>query len=236
MLANWRLPAACLAMITMLMTVGCGGGDEGTPAAINGPEQGDAKPAADPATGNAEDPASDPQHPMVVLETSLGKITLQLDQQKAPITVDNFLQYVESGHYDGTIFHQLIKDQPKVVIGGAFTADRQEKPTHTSIYCEAHNGLSNRRGTIAMAREPGNVHSATSYFFINLSDNQEELDHKDRTPEGYGYCVFGEVVDGIDVLDKILEVQVEDRPEFERTPVEDITIDSAYRPEQNPVR
>ncbi|HUT10696.1 MAG TPA: peptidylprolyl isomerase [Thermoguttaceae bacterium] len=229
MRANWKLPVACLATITLLMTAGCGGDDEGTPAAINGPQGEGTQADTDPAGESVEEPLPDPKHPLVVLETSLGKITLQLDRQNAPITVDNFLQYVETGHYDGTIFHQLIKDQPKVVIGGAFTADRKEKPARTSIYCEAHNGLSNRRGTVTMARQPGNVHSATSYFFINLSDNQEELDHKDRTPEGYGYCVFGEVVDGMDVLDKILEVEVEDLPEFERAPVEDITIDAAYR-------
>jgi len=229
MRANWKLPVACLAMITMLLTTGCGGGDEGTPTAINGPDAENQQADNDSATETAEEPAPDPKHPLVVLETSLGKITLQLDQEKAPITVDNFLQYVESGHYNGTIFHQLIKDQPKVVIGGAFTPDRKEKPARTPIYCEAHNGLSNRRGTIAMARQPGNVHSATSYFFINLSDNHEELDHKDRSPEGYGYCVFGKVADGMEVLDQILAVEVEDLPDFERTPVETITIDSAYR-------
>ncbi|NOZ79710.1 MAG: peptidyl-prolyl cis-trans isomerase [Acidobacteria bacterium] len=138
-------------------------------------------------------------HPRVVLETSMGKIVIELDPVKAPKTVANFLQYVRAGFYDGTIFHRVI---PGFMIqGGGFTPDMKQKKTRGPIANEAANGLKNLRGTIAMART-SRVDSATSQFFINLVDNGF-LDHRDNSASGFGYCVFGHVVKGMDVVDAI---------------------------------
>ena len=135
----------------------------------------------------------------VRLETSHGIITIELDEKAAPLTCQNFLNYVNDGFYDGTIFHRVIKGF--MIQGGGLTADMQKKATKDSIGNEADNGLKNKRGTIAMARtrEP---HSATAQFFINTVDNFS-LDHKGKTPQGWGYCVFGKVVDGMEVVDAI---------------------------------
>lgn len=138
----------------------------------------------------------------VVLETSLGAITLRLYTDKAPISVKNFLEYVDSGFYAGTIFHRVI---PGFMIqGGGLTAQMVEKPTKAPIKNEAGNKVSNKRGTIAMART-GVVDSATSQFFINVVDNQR-LDQRSPDPAGFGYAVFGEVTSGMDVVDKIRNV------------------------------
>ena len=135
----------------------------------------------------------------VVIETNYGEITVELDDEKAPLSVANFLAYVDSGHYNGTIFHRVIKDF--MIQGGNFTADMAPKQTGAPIKNEAGNGLRNLRGTIAMART-GVVDSATSQFFINLKDNGF-LDHKDTSIRGYGYAVFGKVIEGMEVVDKI---------------------------------
>ncbi len=141
-------------------------------------------------------------HPRVLLHTSLGDIVLRLDRERAPVTVDNFLRYVREGHYDGTLFHRVI---PGFVIqGGGYDRDFRRRPTHAPIRNEADNGLRNRRGTIAMARTM-DPHSATAQFFINLADNAF-LDHRDRSPAGWGYAVFGEVVQGMDVVERIARV------------------------------
>lgn len=142
-------------------------------------------------------------HPRVRMQTSMGDIVLELDAEKAPRSVENFLRYVREGFYDGTIFHRVIAGF--VIQGGGFTADYNKKPTHAPILNEADNGLRNERGTIAMARtfEP---HSATSQFYINLKDNAF-LDHKNATPRGFGYAVFGHVVKGMDVVDAIARVE-----------------------------
>lgn len=135
----------------------------------------------------------------VQFETIMGSITLELDDKNAPVTVANFLEYVKSGHYVNTIFHRVI---PSFMIqGGGFTADMIQKATNAPIKNEAGNGLSNKRGTIAMART-SIVDSATCQFFINTVDN-DFLDHTSNTPSGFGYCVFGKVVEGMDVVDKI---------------------------------
>ncbi len=137
--------------------------------------------------------------PVVVLETNMGSITLELNAEKAPITVKNFLAYVERGHFNGTIFHRVIPDF--MIQGGGFDREMEEKPTEAPIKNEAGNGLKNERGTIAMART-GVVDSATAQFFINVKDN-EFLNHRQPTPEAFGYCVFGKVTKGLDVVDKI---------------------------------
>lgn len=141
-------------------------------------------------------------NPRVLLSTSLGDMTLELDTDKAPSSTTNFLDYVTSGHFDGTIFHRVI---PGFMIqGGGFTTDMIQKPTKSPIANEADNGLKNTRGSVAMART-SDPNSATSQFFINVIDNVF-LDHKAKTPQGWGYAVFGKVVDGFEVMDKIVQV------------------------------
>lgn len=137
----------------------------------------------------------------VQLTTSQGDIVIQLDAAKAPKTVDNFLQYVKSGHYDGTVFHRVIQDF--MIQGGGFSADMAEKATRAPIPLESRNGLNNDRGTVSMARTP-NPNSATAQFFINVKDNAF-LDAA-RSPDGNGYAVFGKVISGMDVVDKIRAV------------------------------
>ena len=139
----------------------------------------------------------------VLMETSMGTITLELDAAKAPETVRNFVDYAASGHYDGTIFHRVIDGF--MIQGGGFTKDMNQKPTRAPIRNEAMNGLKNARGTIAMARTMV-VDSATSQFFINLVDN-DVLDFTTPTPQGFGYAVFGRVTDGMDVVDAIAKAK-----------------------------
>lgn len=145
---------------------------------------------------------ADTMAPLILLETSMGKITLELDPQAAPKTTRNFAHYVENGFYDGTIFHRVIKGF--MIQGGGLTPDMQKKSTQAPIPNEAFNGLKNTRGTIAMARTM-DPHSATSQFFINTVDNTF-LNHRSKTGQGWGYCVFGKVVEGMDVVDKIENV------------------------------
>jgi peptidyl-prolyl cis-trans isomerase B (cyclophilin B) len=163
----------------------------------------------------------------VVLQTSAGKITLELDPKASPLTVENFLHYVERGHYDQTIFHQVVDGY--VLVGGSYDASLQEKPADATIRNEAHNGVSNARGTVAMARSPEAIDSSTRQFFINLANNSELLDHKGSEPEQYGYCVFGRVVEGLEVCDKIAKGSVHTRDSFEMLPVETVMIESARR-------
>lgn len=138
----------------------------------------------------------------VKLDTSLGPITIQLDPVKAPETSKNFVTYVKEGHYDGTIFHRVIAGF--MAQGGGFTETFKQKPTHPPIKNEADNGLKNKRGTIAMART-ADPNSATAQFFINYKDNAF-LDYSSATPQGWGYAVFGEVVDGMNVVDEMAKI------------------------------
>ncbi len=156
----------------------------------------------------------------VSLTTSLGDIILELDPKKAPNTVENFITYVKSGHYDGTIFHRVIEDF--VIQGGGLDENMQEKPTRGSIQNEANNKLSNLLGTIAMARTP-EPHSASAQFFINTNDNAF-LDFNKETDDGWGYCVFGKVVEGYEIVEQIEEVDTTSREGFQDVPVEVITI------------
>ncbi len=154
------------------------------------------------------------------IETSMGSITLELDAAKAPVTVKNFCDYAKGGHYNGTIFHRVIDGF--MIQGGGFTAAMDQKPTNAPIKNEATNGLSNARGTIAMARTQV-VDSATSQFFINLTDNTF-LDHRAPDPRGFGYAVFGKVTDGMDVVDKIAKVKTRSVGYYENVPEEAVTI------------
>ncbi len=159
----------------------------------------------------------------VLLQTNKGDITLSLDATKAPKTVANFLQYVKSGHYDGTIFHRVIDNF--MIQGGGMTVGLKQKSTLAEIENEANNGLKNLRGTVAMARtnEP---HSASSQFFINLSDN-DFLNHTAPSAQGWGYAVFGEVSDGMDVVDVIRKVKTGNAGFHQDVPAEDVTIEKA---------
>ena len=156
----------------------------------------------------------------VTMETSMGTITLELDDTKAPATVANFVQYAKDGHYDGTIFHRVIDGF--MIQGGGFTKDMNQKETREPIRNEAMNGLKNLRGTIAMARTMV-VDSATSQFFINLVDNAF-LDFQNPTPQGFGYAVFGKVVDGMDVVDQIAKVKTGFSGPHQNVPEEAIVI------------
>ncbi len=160
---------------------------------------------------------------MIKLNTNFGSITLELYADKAPATVENFITYVKDGFYNGTIFHRVISGF--MIQGGGMEPGMQEKQTREPIKNEADNGLSNERGTIAMARtmEP---HSASAQFFINVSNNTF-LDHRSQTPDGWGYTVFGKVVDGMDVVDKIKAVETGNAGYHQDVPVEDIIIESA---------
>lgn len=160
---------------------------------------------------------------MVKLHTRFGVITLELDAEKAPETVKNFLAYVEAGHYDGTIFHRVIKDF--MVQGGGMLPDMSQKPTRATVKNEANNGLKNDRGTIAMARtsEP---HSASAQFFINTVDN-DFLNFRSETTQGWGYAVFGKVIEGMDVVDQIRAVKTGRSGYHSDVPVEPVVIDKA---------
>ena len=163
-------------------------------------------------------------NPIVVLETSAGNITIELLKPRAPASVENFLQYVRDGHYDGTIFHRVIRGF--MIQGGGMTRDLQEKPTRAPIKNEATNGLKNTRGSVAMART-FQVRSATSQFFINTADNGS-LDHRGMTPDQYGYAVFGKVTGGMDVVDTIEGTKTHTTRGFDDVPVEPIVIKRAY--------
>jgi len=159
----------------------------------------------------------------ITLETSMGTFTIELDAEKAPATVENFLGYVNDGFFDETIFHRVI---PNFMIqGGGFRSGMVQKETQESIKNEADNGLSNERGTIAMART-NDPHSATAQFFINLKDNTF-LDHTSASTEGWGYCVFGKVSEGMEVVDKIAGVSTGNEAGHTDVPLEAVTITRA---------
>ena len=160
---------------------------------------------------------------IVTLTTSLGAIELQLDAGSAPDTVSNFIAYVEGGHYDGILFHRVI---PNFMIqGGGMRAGLVENPTRAPIENEADKGLKNLRGTIAMARTQ-DPHSATAQFFINLKDNSF-LDHTEKSPAGWGYAVFGQVISGMDVVDQIASVETGSVGYHEDVPIDDVIIEHA---------
>jgi len=243
-----RLAAALVAVAAGLLAAagGCGAKTEAekeaSAAAISGGPQTPA--VAEPsATGKSEAgkgaatestraasparSAPDAMHPVVLIQTTLGDIKVVLDRENASMTVDNFLAYVASGHYDGTIFHQVLKDY--VIIGGGFTPELVQKPTRSPVYNEARNGQKNVRGAIAMVRPPDQPHWGTCQFFINVTDNPN-LDHEGETPDKFGYCVFGHVApESMPVVDRIASVPVTDRPNFERIPIEPVVIRAIKR-------
>ena len=157
---------------------------------------------------------------MIVLHTSHGDITLELDPENAPVSVANFVEYVRAGHYDNTIFHRVIDGF--MIQGGGMGPGMKQKPTRAPIANEAVNGLKNKRYTVAMART-ADPHSATAQFFINVGDN-DFLDHKGPSPQGWGYCVFGRVSAGQDVVDRIKRVATADSGFHQNVPKEDVVI------------
>ena len=185
--------------------------------------------AADTTIAAAEAPAPEPEQAketdMVIIKTTLGDIKVKLAADKAPLTVANFLAYADAKHYDGTIFHRVIDGF--MIQGGGFDANMRQKPTKAPIKNEAANGLQNKRGTLAMART-AIVDSATSQFFINVKDNGF-LDFRAPNPQGFGYCVFGEVVEGLDVVDQIKGVRTTTKAGMSDVPLETVEILSVTR-------
>nr|MBL8455539.1 peptidyl-prolyl cis-trans isomerase [Zoogloeaceae bacterium] len=159
----------------------------------------------------------------VKLHTNHGEIVIELDAERAPETVKNFLAYVEAGHYDNTVFHRVI--DRFMIQGGGFEPGMTQKPTRSPIKNEADNGLKNTTGTIAMARTQ-DPHSATAQFFINVADN-DFLDHRAPTAQGWGYCVFGSVIEGADVVNKIRTVKTGSKGFHQDVPAEDVVIERA---------
>jgi len=247
---TWKSLVVCSMVGGLLSLAGCNSGSEGNAeanvaatGAAGGESGGSGGVGAGEDTPGAlgagsvgsglSDPAPAAPPPTVVIDTSLGAITIELDKEKAPVTVNEFLKYVESGFYDGTIFHQVWKGA--VILGGSFTEDLTEKPAGTPILNEATNGLKNLRGTIAMAREPNVINSATCQFFINVMDNPnydyQPGAEQSLNAENYGYCVFGRVTEeSMAVVDKIADVEVRDQPpDFERIPVQTVLIKSVRK-------
>lgn len=171
-----------------------------------------------PAPAPAPQPA--PGNPLVVIETSEGPIVAELFKDRAPVSVENFLQYVREGHYPGTIWHRVVPGY--VIQGGGYTAELVERATHPPIQNEATNGLSNRRATLAMARTR-QARSATSQFYINLVNNPS-LDHRGFAPDDFGYAVFGRVLEGMAVVDRIAAVRTTSRDGMETVPVTPVLI------------
>ena len=164
-------------------------------------------------------------HPVVVMETSMGTIEIELYPDKAPKTVENFLSYVKDKYFDGTIYHRVINNF--MIQGGGFTTDLKEKETKPAVINEADNGLKNSLGTIAMART-NDPNSATSQFFINVKDN-DFLNFTSKTPQGWGYCVFGKVVNGMDVVNKIKSVKTGTKQFFthgQNAPFQDVPMET----------
>ena len=217
-------------LLTIAPMAGCGGNSKENPdkdgSVAKTSNNNDDEPTAEGKTPSQR--ADDEKHPRINIETSLGNIVVRLDAEKAPLTVNNFMRYVNEGFYNDTLIHEVRPGY--AVICGTYDENLTAKPTHGTIYNEARNGLKNVRGTLAMARSEG-IDSATSAFFINLADNSSWMDHKGEKPEEYGYCVFGEVVDGMDVAERISKVKVhkttdKNNESLEQCPVEPVIIRS----------
>ena len=230
----WWCGLTLMLAATLTASLGCGGGEEG---ATNTPtdkpettaETDNTTPRVTPTVGTDEPSpfnntpkAATITNPVVIFRTSHGEITVELDAKNAPVTVDNFLaNYVERGFYNDTIFHYV---ESGMIVGGGYNTENELKETRSPIRCEADNGGSNQRGTLAMARAPDLIHSATSQFFFNMADNSS-FDHQSTdSAETYGYCVFGKVTGGMAVLDKIAGVATNETEISPKVPVEPVVI------------
>ena len=230
-----------LSLLASAAMVGCSGGETGVTANIEAggeatTETGGETPTVTNPVGVGDSPFAEAQrqpapseadlHPIVVFQTSLGAVKVKLDAKNAPFTVDNFLQnYVERGHYNDTIFHYV--DGQSIAVGGGYDTQGNLKAARAEIPSEAHNGLKNTKGTIAMARAADYAHSATCQFFFNLQDNAAFDFQSPDSSETYGYCVFGEVVEGWDVVEKIAAVPVRETEISPKIPAEPVVIKSA---------
>ena len=213
---------ASIIMVGLAAAIPALGGEE------KGEQETQATPQAESKTGEEAPAEAAPKekaavNPMVLLETNYGNITLELFSKEAPMSVENFLSYVKDGFYDNTVFHRVVKGF--VLQAGGMTEDMAQKKQKDAIKNEATNGLSNKRGTISMARTSA-INSGTSHFFVNLVDNAR-LDHKGKEPATYGYAVFGKVADGMDVVDKIAEVKVTTKGRHENVPADPVIIKKA---------
>jgi peptidyl-prolyl cis-trans isomerase A (cyclophilin A) len=207
---------------------GCGQSDAGNaPAAASNNNDSNVTVAPGKSVAASQPTkAMDSKFPEVVLETTLGPITLKLNAEKAPLTVGNFLNYVDRGHYNGTIVHEVHKNF--IALLGGFTDNLKERHGDFPIRNEAANGLENKRYTVAMARLPNSIDSATTHFFINLNDNKN-LDHSGKDPEKFGFCVFGEVIAGREIVDQLNTIATSSKQEFPSLPTATIAVQNAKR-------
>lgn len=225
-----RWPYWCATLLLAAWLPSCGGGDDSDSAGSES-AAGETAPAEtetssmETETSAPESPSdlATPGAPVVLMRTSVGDIQIEFYPQEAPESVDNFIRYVEDGHFDGTIFHRVVRGF--VIQGGGFTAEMEEKDTREPIPNEAQNGLRNMRGTLSMART-GDPHSATSQFFVNTKDNAV-LDHTGTTMRGWGYAVFGKVISGMDAVDRIEASPVVSRAGHNDVPETPIVVESA---------
>lgn len=226
--SRWMWFASIGGTTLLFCALGCSRG-----APVTSPVEATSQPAATTlvtASSNAKSqPApAKPANPIVVLHTTAGDVKLELFADKSPQTVDNFLlNYATSGFYDQTVFHHV--EAGMMLIGGGYTADMQAKPARTPIFNESRNGVSNRRGTVAMIRDPESPHSATSQFFINLADNLDFDFKAGEADDVLGYCVFGQVVAGLDVIDHIAKMPTTAIGEFAKVPSPSVAIQSVER-------
>ena len=216
-----------LCLLTVALAVGCSSSEppaeeEPPPEAAAAPEP-DVLQPGDEAEEPIDEDVPDPGYPVVEMQTNLGMLKIELYPDKAPKTVQNFIDYVNDGFYDGTIFHRVVPDF--VIQGGGFTPDMNKKETRAPIENEADNGLRNLRGTICMART-NDPHSATSQFFINTKDNPP-LDHQAPSLQGWGYAVFGKVTEGLEIVDQIEDVSTTTKDGYRNVPVDAVVIESA---------
>ena len=217
--------SAALLIALWLPSCGGGGGSDSAESESAADEAAPAEADDVPDVAAPEGPAdlATPGAPVVLMRTTAGDLRIELYPQEAPQTVDNFLRYVEDGHYDGTIFHRVVRGF--VIQGGGFTADMDERDTREPISNEAENGLKNMRGTLSMART-SDPHSATSQFFVNTKDNAM-LDHTGPNPRGWGYAVFGKVIAGMEAVDRIEGSPVVSRAGHNDVPETPIVVESA---------
>jgi cyclophilin family peptidyl-prolyl cis-trans isomerase len=226
--ARWTRFFVVLATLGSIYLAGCGGGSSTGPEAASSSQVSTGTAVTTPATGKAKPAPYKPANPIVVLHTTAGDVKIELLHEKAPQTVDNFiLNYAGRGFYDQTIFHHV--EPGMMLIGGGYTADMQPKAPRTAIFNESRNGLSNRRGTIAMIHDPDSPHSATSQFFINLADNPDFDFKAGETEDLLGYCVFGQVIEGLEVVERIAQMPTSAIGEFAKVPSPPVAIQSVER-------
>jgi cyclophilin family peptidyl-prolyl cis-trans isomerase len=223
------LGLSLIALAAACWLTGCGGKPE-NPAAEAAAEETAAPAAANQSAAAKSAPRTPPKpvDPIVVLHTNAGDIKIQLYAEKAPQTVGNFLQnYASRGFYEETIFHHV--EPGMMLIGGGFTSDLQPKPTRAAIYNESRNQLSNKRGTVAMIHDQDAAHSATSQFFVNLQDNPDFDFQTGEVEDKFGYCVFGEVVEGMEVVERIAGLPTSPQGDFPSVPAETVMIERVER-------